>query len=86
MLDRMLAKVPAERYAIPAEVADALAPWCAAADLLALLRHATEGGARGPGEERRSPPAGAARSRPKAAAARGLLGAEVARGGSWSCS
>ncbi len=37
ILDRMLAKDPADRFATPAEVAEALAPFCAAADLHGLL-------------------------------------------------
>ena len=42
ILDRLLAKDPADRFATPAEVADALAPWCVGADLPALLRQALE--------------------------------------------
>jgi hypothetical protein len=63
VLDRMLARIPEARYSVPVEVADALAPWCASADLAALLRRAAEGeGGPGPGEERRSQPARAARA------------------------
>ena len=40
ILDRMLAKNPGERFATPAEVAQALAPFCAGADLPALLQRA----------------------------------------------
>ena len=40
VLDRMLAKDPADRYPTPTEVAEALAPFCAGADLPALLRRA----------------------------------------------
>ncbi len=38
ILDRMLAKEPNNRFATPAEVAGALAPWCVGADLPALSR------------------------------------------------
>ena len=38
ILDRLLAKGPDDRFSTPAEVADALAPWCVGADLAALLR------------------------------------------------
>jgi hypothetical protein len=62
MLDRMLAKSPEARYSIPAEVAEALAPWCARADLVALLRQATGEEAPVPGEDRRSQPARAAQT------------------------
>ena len=40
VLNRMLAKDPADRYSTPAEVAEALAPFCAGSDLPALLRRA----------------------------------------------
>jgi serine/threonine protein kinase len=40
ILDRLLAKDPADRFALPSEVADALAPWCKDADLPALLQRA----------------------------------------------
>ena len=40
VLDRMLAKSPEARYATPAEAAEALSPWCAGADLPALLQRA----------------------------------------------
>ncbi len=63
VLDRMLAKSPETRYAIPAEVVEALAPWCAGADLMALLRRATEGEEEPiSGGDRRSPPPRAART------------------------
>ena len=42
ILDRLLAKDPNDRFATPAEVAEALAPWCAGADLPALLQRAIE--------------------------------------------
>jgi uncharacterized protein (TIGR03067 family) len=42
VLDRMLAKAPDARYATPAEVAEALSPWCAGAALPALLQRAVE--------------------------------------------
>ena len=41
ILDRLLAKDPGDRFATPAEVAEALAPWCVGADLPALLRRAS---------------------------------------------
>ncbi len=37
IVERMLAKNPADRFATPAEVAEALTPYCAGADLAALL-------------------------------------------------
>ena len=37
VLDRMLAKQPADRFATPAEVARALAPFAAASDLTRLM-------------------------------------------------
>ena len=37
VLDRMLAKEPADRYQTPAEVAEALRPFAAGADLVRLL-------------------------------------------------
>jgi serine/threonine protein kinase len=40
ILDRLLAKNPDDRFATPAEVAEALIPWCAGADLPSLLRRA----------------------------------------------
>ncbi len=40
VLDRMLAKDPAARFATPAEVGEAIAPFCAGADLVALLKRA----------------------------------------------
>ena len=40
IVDRMLAKNPADRFATPAEVAEALAPFCTGADLPALLKRA----------------------------------------------
>ncbi len=40
LLDRLLAKNPADRPATPAEVAEALARWCAGTDLPALLQRA----------------------------------------------
>ncbi len=40
LLDRMLAKDPADRFGTPAAVAEALAPWCGDADLPPLLRRA----------------------------------------------
>jgi len=40
VLDRMLAKDPGDRFTTPAEVAEALTPWCAGADLRALLARA----------------------------------------------
>ena len=42
ILDRLLAKDPADRFATPAEVAEALTPWCDGADLPALLQRAVE--------------------------------------------
>jgi len=42
VLDRMLAKDPEARFATPAEVAEALVPWCPGADLPALLQRAVE--------------------------------------------
>ncbi len=42
ILDRLLAKDPNDRFATPAEVAEALAPWCEGADLPALLQRAIE--------------------------------------------
>jgi serine/threonine protein kinase len=57
VVDRMLAKSPDARYSIPAEVIEALAPWCAGADLTALLRRATEGEEEPvPGEDRPATP------------------------------
>jgi uncharacterized protein (TIGR03067 family) len=41
ILDRLLAPAATDRYATPAEAATALAPWCAGADLPALLRRAS---------------------------------------------
>ena len=41
ILDRLLAKDPDDRFATPAEVAEAVAPWCVGADLPALLRRAS---------------------------------------------
>jgi RND family efflux transporter MFP subunit len=38
--ERMLAKDPGQRFATPAEVAEAVTPWCAGADLPGLLRRA----------------------------------------------
>jgi RND family efflux transporter MFP subunit len=38
VVNRMLAKNPAERFSTPAEVAQALRPYCASADLVTLLR------------------------------------------------
>ena len=43
VLGKMLAKSPAERYAIPAEVAAALASFCVACDLPAVLSRARQG-------------------------------------------
>ena len=40
LLERLLAKSPGDRCAAPAEVAEVLAPWCADADLPALLQRA----------------------------------------------
>jgi serine/threonine protein kinase len=40
VLDRILAKEPADRFATPAEITAALAPWCAGTDLPALLERA----------------------------------------------
>jgi RND family efflux transporter MFP subunit len=40
VIDRMLAKDPDDRYRTPAEVVEALTPWCAGADLPALLASA----------------------------------------------
>jgi RND family efflux transporter MFP subunit len=40
VLDRMLAKDPADRYSTPTEAAEALAPFCIGSDLPALLRRA----------------------------------------------
>ena len=40
VLDRMLAKDPSARFATPAEVAEAISPFCAGADLPALLKQA----------------------------------------------
>ncbi len=40
VLNRMLAKDPSERFATPAEVGEAIAPFCAGADLVALLKRA----------------------------------------------
>jgi serine/threonine protein kinase len=45
VLGRMLAKAPSDRYAAPAEVAAALRPFTADADLRRLLAEATPGGA-----------------------------------------
>ncbi len=42
ILDRMLAKDPDDRFSTPAEVAEAITPWCDGADLQALLRRALE--------------------------------------------
>lgn len=42
VLDRMLARNPEERYATPAEVATALAPWCQDSDLVRLATEASE--------------------------------------------
>jgi serine/threonine protein kinase len=42
IMDRLLAKDPDDRFSTPAEVADALAPWCVGADLPDLLQHAVE--------------------------------------------
>jgi serine/threonine protein kinase len=61
ILDRMLAKDPEARYAVPAEVADALAPWGASADLTALLRRASDREAE-PSGDRRTRPARAAQA------------------------
>jgi RND family efflux transporter MFP subunit len=49
IVDRLLAKDPADRFSIPAEVASALAPWCVGADLPALFLSPLP-----PGEGRRS--------------------------------
>jgi len=40
VVERMLAKDPEARYGTPAEVAEALAPWCAGSDLPGLLARA----------------------------------------------
>jgi serine/threonine protein kinase len=40
VLERMLAKDPGQRFATPAEVAEAVTPWCAGAELPGLLRRA----------------------------------------------
>jgi len=65
VLERMLAKDPEGRYAVPAEAARALAPWCGGADLPALLRRATPDGERPAGDTRRRlPPAPAAQIAP----------------------
>jgi RND family efflux transporter MFP subunit len=42
IVDRLLAKNPDDRFATPAEVAEALAPLCVGADLSALLKRAVE--------------------------------------------
>ena len=52
VLDRMLAKNPAARFTTPAEVADALAPYCTGADLAALLKRAAASPPLPPGEGR----------------------------------
>ncbi len=44
VVDRMLALDPADRYARPADVAEALAPFCAESDLAELLKQATAEG------------------------------------------
>ncbi len=44
IVDRLLAKNPADRFGTPAELAEALAPWCGNADLPALLRRAEASG------------------------------------------
>jgi uncharacterized protein (TIGR03067 family) len=40
VVDRLLAKNPDDRFSTPTEVAEALTPWCAGADLPALLERA----------------------------------------------
>ena len=47
VLNRMLAKDPSARFATPAEVAEAVAPFCAGADLPALLNLRGNSGERG---------------------------------------
>lgn len=50
VLDRLLAKDPDDRFATPAEVAEALAPWCVGADLPVLLKRAFDSSPLPPGE------------------------------------
>ena len=54
IVDRMLAKNPADRFATPAEMADALAPYCTGADSAALLKRAASSPPLAPGDESRS--------------------------------
>jgi RND family efflux transporter MFP subunit len=59
ILDRMLSKEPVNRFATPAEVAEAVRPWCGGADLKALIARAVDtprrpeegrGGGKSPGK------------------------------------
>ena len=53
IIDRMLAKNPADRFATPADVVDTLAPFCTGADLRALLKRAEASPPLPPGDGRR---------------------------------
>ena len=65
VLDRMLAKNPANRFATPAEVADALAPYCGGADLAVLLKRAASSPPLPPGDSRSRLPSGTNSGRPE---------------------
>ncbi len=60
VVDRMLAKNPADRFATPAAVVEAVAPFCNGADLVALLNRAESSPDLAPGEDNNLPsPSGA---------------------------
>ena len=63
VLDRMLAKDPSARFATPAEVAEAVAPFCAGADLPALLKCAESSPPLAPGDDN-NPPSPSGRAMP----------------------